>query len=377
MSQTRDGLPSPGQELLLRAALLDGPDAVAAWTAWRRSPVLDPGSERLLPLVYRSLERHGSAPPALASAYRKTWSQNRLRLHELGATVAALAAEGIETLLLKGGALLLVAYGDYGARPMSDLDLLVRRPQAGRALATLAGLGYHSPLGRAEALVGLRHGDELVDGAGRRIDLHWHALQEACWPGADDRFWEGSVELEDGGLVTRTLCPADQLLHVLVHGARWSATQPVAWVADATALIRAQSGTLDWERLVAEAAARRVTTPVAFSLAYLARTFAPEIPPATLQALGAAPATRRERLEQRIKRRPHRLLGTLPLLWLDWRRLAERTQAPPGFLRYLQVTFRLTSRRQLPATMARLAWRRLSSRASPRGGIAPGGAGRS
>ena len=102
MSGSRNVLPSPAQELLLRAALAQGPQALRAWTAWRQAGApLDPGSERLLPLLFRSLERHdavGSAPPALGNAYRKTWSQNRLRLHELATIVAVLAAEGIDTL---------------------------------------------------------------------------------------------------------------------------------------------------------------------------------------------------------------------------------------------------------------------------------------
>src|SRR2546430_6554391 len=51
---------SPQQELLLRAALLQGPRAVEAFERWRHLvdvEELDPDSHRLLPQLYHNLDR--------------------------------------------------------------------------------------------------------------------------------------------------------------------------------------------------------------------------------------------------------------------------------------------------------------------------------
>jgi len=54
--------PSPVEQLLLRAALLDGEEAITAWQAWITAVDLsnvNPGSYRLLPLLYDNLNRLG------------------------------------------------------------------------------------------------------------------------------------------------------------------------------------------------------------------------------------------------------------------------------------------------------------------------------
>ena len=142
--------PSPVQVLLLRAALLDGAAAHAAWAGWKRATSLeaiDPGSYRLLPLVYRNLLRAGVDGPLLATlreVYRDTWYRNQLALRDLAASFRALDAAGIPLMLLKGLALSHVYYRDLGLRPMDDVDLLVPVEHAPAAAAVLHGLGWRS-----------------------------------------------------------------------------------------------------------------------------------------------------------------------------------------------------------------------------------------
>ena len=69
---------------------------------------------------------------------------------------------------------------------------------------------------------------------------------------------------------TRALGSADQLLHVLAHGARWGEVPPIRWVADAVAVERSAEGGLDWERFVAEASRRHLTVAAAEALERLA-----------------------------------------------------------------------------------------------------------
>jgi hypothetical protein len=75
--------PTAEQELLLRAALWSGERAIAAWLEWASrvdvvNDLVDEGSFRLLPLVYRNLDRVGLAGPSMSrlkGVYRHSWAK--------------------------------------------------------------------------------------------------------------------------------------------------------------------------------------------------------------------------------------------------------------------------------------------------------------
>src|SRR5262245_43289127 len=105
---------------------------------------LDAGSIRLLPLLYRTLERTGGGHDALLGklkgVYRHAWYGNQLRLRDTAVVLGELQRRGVDAMLLKGAALTLVHYRDHGLRPMEDVDLLVREAQCQSAIAALTGL---------------------------------------------------------------------------------------------------------------------------------------------------------------------------------------------------------------------------------------------
>ena len=60
--------PTPEQELLLRAALLQGEASLKAWQEWKSTldfDHIDPGSQRLVPLLYHNLQRQGVQDPLM------------------------------------------------------------------------------------------------------------------------------------------------------------------------------------------------------------------------------------------------------------------------------------------------------------------------
>jgi hypothetical protein len=355
--------PDATQELLLQAALQDPEAGHRALQLWRRKidgRRLDAGVHRLFPLVYRNLGNHWREDPFLASlqaVYRKTWSQNRIRLRTLRDFLMRFQDEGIDAMVLKGCALILLAYRDTGVRPMTDLDLLVRPEAARRAVQCLHAWGWKSSLDHPELLMEIRHGDEFVAADGQRVDLHWNLLQECCGPGSNDEFWRQAIPCDIGGTACKALCAADQLLHVIVHGARWSLVQPVSWVADATVLIRTAGTTIDWDRFVQQVRSRRLVAPVREALEYLSARMGAEIPSSALDALRQVSVPYRERLEHGIKIRPRPLVGTLPVLGFDYLRLTEgqpRVKRLFGFKRYLQLTFDCRSSSDLMISTVRL-----------------------
>ena len=208
-------LPNEEQRLLLAAALGDGERARTAFEAWRARVVLDDvdgESHRLLPLLARNLVRlRVDDGGRLAGLYRRNFAANALAMRAAAEVIAALEADGIRTMVLKGGALALLHYRDSGARVRGDVDVLVEPGRARAASAVLARLGY-APIRASDAFdaahLGRVHSSGMRDGRGREIDLHWYAASEARRPGDDDRIWQGSIPLALDGVATRAPCAA-------------------------------------------------------------------------------------------------------------------------------------------------------------------------
>ncbi|MGI8927594.1 MAG: nucleotidyltransferase family protein, partial [Tepidiformaceae bacterium] len=239
--------PTAREELLLRAATGRPAEALNAWGRWLATGSLDESdaieSYSLLPAVYRNLQRLGADAPELArlkGIYRHTGYQNHLLLRAAADAVATLAAAGIETVVLKGAALLLLTYRDVGLRTMNDVDILVRPGHAlaaGRALRE-AGWTCAFPGQRFEGAVAVLHAAGFTAPGLRSLDLHWAMLEECCYAGADDAAWAAAVPFSFEGVATRSLCATDLLLHVCVHGSRGSPAHVIHWVADAIAILR-------------------------------------------------------------------------------------------------------------------------------------------
>ena len=312
---------TPPQELLLRATLLFGAEATGAWSQWRTSADLDhldPGSFRLLPLLYHNLKAQGVCDPLmnkLKGIHRMTWCKNQDLLERFALLLNALHEERIGTMVLEGAAVMLLHYRDHGLRPMQGLDILVRPEAAPAAIALLERLGWKPqrplPQGGRATVFRTVHPVSFADANGHECDLHWHVLTECCYPQADDDFWEASVPLDMHGARTRALCPADQLLHVCVHSARWNEVVPICWVADAMVILRT-SPALDWRRLVAQARERRIVLPLRETLQYLRDLLNAPVPAETMEELASLPVRSVERMEYRARIRPPGRRGFLP-----------------------------------------------------------------
>jgi hypothetical protein len=299
-----------------------------------------------LPQLYRNLLQHGAADPwlgKLKGIYRYAWSRNQLMLGATAGVLAAFRAAGIETLVLKGVALAALHYRDRGARPMDDIDVLVPWRHAAAAMGILEGRGWAPCLaGPAAVHIPYRHALGFRTPKGGELDLHWNVLLESCRPDGAESFWRAAVPLEVAGISTKALCPADQLLHVCVHGARWSSPPPIRWIADAMMVLQSAGAALDWSRLVEEAARRRLVVVAERALAYLVARLEARVPVDVLARLRAMPRWRFERLEYHAKSRPRaaRLLGDLPVVLFQFLRLTEgaspgrRLVALDDYLRY-------------------------------------------
>jgi hypothetical protein len=355
--------PTKEQELLLRAALLQGNEAIAAWHDWESSIAidqLDQGSQRLLPLLYHNLREHGvdaSLVGKFKGVYRATWYKNQMAFHDMAALLTAFHNAGIQTLTLKGTALVLLHYKDHGLRPMNDLDILVHSEQASAAINLLVKLGWR-PKQKSRKVFNdryfsFRHGHEFRDGTGRQLDLHWHALLECCYAGADNDFWDGAVLTELHRVSTYALNPTDQLLHVCVHGAEWSPVPPFRWIADAMMILNTPQSEIDWNRLIAQTQKRRLILQVEGALSYLQDLLNAPIPPTVLQSMRNMPVSSMERIEYQARTRLSGLTGVTARNFFCYLRSSQLRKSTIlrtliGFPRFLQHVWALDHLWQVP-----------------------------
>src|SRR5678810_1259298 len=170
--------PTKDQELLLRACLLSGNEAVTAWRQWKsifESGSFDEASRRLLPLLYRNLKNLETPEPLitkLKDEYFYTWSQNKFCLRGIAGLIDEFNKAGIRNMLLKGSALAILYYEDVGLRPMKDIDLMVHPDQVERAMQLLRKLGWKPRYASPEALVPFEQATEFVDPLNQNVDLH-------------------------------------------------------------------------------------------------------------------------------------------------------------------------------------------------------------
>ena len=322
-SKNRYRAPTRQQELLLKATLLQGSAAGIARHQWRLHidpERLDYDSQRLLPHLCATLLAHGISTPEmgrLKGAYRRTWYENTVRLHAAARLLRGLRIAGVETMLLKGAALTLRYYRDCGLRPMNDLDILVPTHQAGAAIEALKALGLAPMRVRLSEAQALRFGHAYPyrDAGGREVDLHWHLFYQRVAPRADAAYWAAADSVTLHGESTRILDPADQLLHVCVHGTQvawWSPERApsLRWVADAMMILTDTAQELDWDRFFEQARRLRFVLPVQESLGYLGDALDAPIPADAMMRLRRTRASFGERVAHRWGHVP---LWQLPL----------------------------------------------------------------
>lgn len=334
--------PTPEQELLLKAALLEGPEGIAAWRQWstRVDPEeLDDDSCRLLPLLYDALHRRGISDAWLRRSkafYRRTWYENTLRFYTGAAVLRALDDTGINTMLLKGPALALRYYRDAGLRPMDDFDILVPTHQGGAAVDVLKKLGWtpvFESVGIAEdEALAIGHAYPFRNARDQAVDLHWHVFYQRIDSTADNEFWAAARPMRLAGVLTQVLSPEDQLLHVCVHGmerAWWGGErQPnLRWVADAMMILRTAAEELNWDRLFVQAQRLHFVLPMREALGYLHGLLGAHIPAPALARIRTAPVPTAERVAELARTRPSKRWG--PWLALGVRYLEYSSTLPP------------------------------------------------
>ncbi len=355
---------------LLRAALLDGDEAAAAWRRGRAA--LDvPAAERasaanwLRPLLAANLDRLGIDDPLLPElrAQREAAAAANARLFDhVARLIERFEAAGIAVVLLKGAAL--VGGGaDSSVRPMSDVDLLVPRKNVERALAITETQGWR-PRHHVDAnFLAVKHAAHFADADRCQLDLHWYVFEECARPGIDDALWMRSLEADFQGTNARRPSAADALLHACVHGARWTRTPGIRWATDAWRIVA--GGDVAWETLLAEADRRSFILRLRRPLHHLREILGAPVPAWVDEALAEMRPGIMERLEHAALGHEQRRLGALPSYVFAFDRAHPGGPAKLlGFPEYLAAAWGVDSVPDLIRAGARRAADRMSGAAT-------------
>lgn len=217
---------------------------------------------RLAPLLHAHLASRERPPASVLGALERAYVDNAARNLFVGAALErvlqALAAASIPAMLLKGAALIELAYPDPALRELTDLDILVPFEQLDPANDALAGVGYggaYPQTSEDRTAPWMRenhfHDPPLVTSDRiAAVELHHHiALREEGAQFVIDGVWQRARPSAAGTHLLPS--PEDLLLHVGFHFMRnrgGTSRGALAQICDIAAILRAEA--IDWRRLV-------------------------------------------------------------------------------------------------------------------------------
>ncbi len=181
---------------------------------------------------------------------------NAILMDSLQQILSIFAAEGIQSLVLKGGALCQTLYPEIGLRPMRDIDLLLSEADANRAHLLLQKHGFRvSPEVLPEHYYHLSPLLLSVDDMQVCIELHTGLFPK------DPPYYQSmsflelyklALPFEVSGEQAYTLADEDMLWHLYQHGFHAPLTyEPYKSISvvDMVSLVEARVDTLDWEKI--------------------------------------------------------------------------------------------------------------------------------
>jgi hypothetical protein len=195
-------------------------------------------------LVAARLREHGllaRLEPGVRTDFEDITRLAQTRLERAGSTLRQVSEAyrelDIPFLVVKGGVLSELVYGEPSLRPFYDLDLVVPEEHVDRAGSVLLEMGYFFYLPSWLSRKGAAR-DDMTEAEARRlmrahhrhfsyvlreddprlpVELHWHVLNPETSPIRPETIWERTVPMEVHGVAVRTLDLAPMLVHVAAH----------------------------------------------------------------------------------------------------------------------------------------------------------------
>jgi Uncharacterised nucleotidyltransferase len=213
----------------------------------------------IAPLVYHSLAESdviGLVPAAetqtLRSSYYANAARNSLLYDDLKKLLLALRQEKIDVIVLKGAALSETVYSHRALRPMSDIDLLVRKEQLIKVESKLLAMGYlFDGHGKTkEFYLEHRYHWVFAKRSDIGIEMHWHIKRPERPFSIDiDGFWERAQWTKIAGVEALVLSPEDLVLYLCQHFWKHNLVGGIRPLCDIAETTRYYGDGIDWTKM--------------------------------------------------------------------------------------------------------------------------------
>ncbi|MFB3925660.1 MAG: nucleotidyltransferase family protein [Syntrophales bacterium] len=297
-------------------------------------------AEKIPALVYYHLRERKLADTipeesrhALETAYRDGLRRNLSILGQLKGVLIQLQKNEIPFIMLKGIALAENVYPRLALRPVSDIDILVRRCDVPRVDRTLAALGYCSvdssfdralknPAGYLSSLEYRKNAADSLF-----LHIHWHLVNTSTpatmfAPGISlERFWKGAVFAETAGVECLVLSPEHTVIYLCEHALRVGHSfDRLILIYDIFRVIRKYEKEIRWEFLVNESVAQGLSRLVYLGLIIVRKYSGCELPDEVMEKLRPSRMSAGERLFLHLQLGNRRIRGSSYLVYLAMNR---------------------------------------------------------
>jgi hypothetical protein len=212
----------------------------------------------LAPILYHALSKfshNGKIPEkvlnSLQLAHKQTTYFNINLLKVLDLILKVFNENGLSVIVLKGAILADQVYNNIALRPMSDIDLLVRREEMDRIDKLLNNMGYrpqplHKWCLKEENYVTYYHLEEIS------LDIHCELFHSRSFlqsflPLTSAVLWKDAKPITVNNHHALILSNETNLLYLCLHMARHFREQiRLIWACDISLFLQKKEGLIDW-----------------------------------------------------------------------------------------------------------------------------------
>jgi len=233
------------------------------------------------PILYLRLKNQKDSFPEtffgkLEKDYYQNLRRNILMWEEIKPILKSFKEDGIEVILLKGVALAELVYKNLALRPMSDVDLLVKKEELPRIDEKMRKFGYSTDENYRNSLRyssinylnSIEYRKKVVS-----VHFHWH-LVNSTLPSFMyaskinmKKIWKEAIPVKISGTETLSLAPHHLLIHLSEHASKpGHSLSRLILLYDIAETIKVYQEELNWELLINEARVFNLNRPLYYSL---------------------------------------------------------------------------------------------------------------
>lgn len=213
----------------------------------------------------------------LRQIYYANFTRNMLIREEMKKLLEIFNTEKIRTILLKGFFLAEKIYKNLALRPMTDIDILIKKEDFPKVNEILSSLGYSSIINSYHILDNPFLYSATFSCQNHRvmdsfsIDLHWHILSSTWLMGflSDGidmrRIWEQAEPIKIDNVDVLTLSPAHLLIFLSLHGFSHN-FERIILLTDILETIIYHEDKLEWNKVKEEAQRLEVENILSYAL---------------------------------------------------------------------------------------------------------------